>query len=215
MNSPALTPEDRVLILGGSGFVGKRLITELAQKNIKLRLLVRDLAKAAPLMVKGADIEVVQGDRSAPLVLKRPSAIFTPPIILCTPWVARPCSRTKCTRKRTALPRRTSLRLRTQRGSNGSFTSAVWVKRMIIFQNTSGAAVRVPVLSPILSAYWVDPMTPIPSGIAHPLIEGLRNEVVCKDDKIDKYIPIAKTTFAEAVRIAHTEEKTGPGIKGF
>ena len=29
-----------------------------------------------------------------------------------------------------------------------------------------------------------------------------------------KYIPIAKTTFAEAVRIAHTEEKT-PGIKGF
>jgi len=75
--------------------------------------------------------------------------------------------------------------------------------------------VRVPVLSPILSAYWVDLMTPIPSGIAHPLIEGLQNEVVCKDDKIDKYIPIAKTTFAEAVRIAHTEEKTGPGIKGF
>jgi len=58
-------------------------------------------------------------------------------------------------------------------------------------------------------------MMPIPSGIADPLIEGLRNEVVCRDDKIDKYIPIPKTTFAEAVRIAHSEEKTGPGIKGF
>jgi len=121
MNTAALTPSDRVLILGGSGFVGKRLITELAHKNIKLRLLVRDLGKAAPLMVKGADIEVVQGDCSVPLVLKRPSAVFTPPTISCTPWAARPCSRTKCTRKRTALPRRTSLRLRTQRDSNGSF----------------------------------------------------------------------------------------------
>jgi len=31
--------------------------------------------------------------------------------------------------------------------------------------------IRVPVLTPMLSAYWVDLMTPIPSGIAHPLIE--------------------------------------------
>jgi len=41
--------------------------------------------------------------------------------------------------------------------------------------------IRVPVLTPMLSAYWVDLVTPVPSGIAHPLIEGLRNEVVCKD----------------------------------
>lgn len=34
--------------------------------------------------------------------------------------------------------------------------------------------VRVPVLTPMLSAYWVDLVTPISSGIAHPLIEGLR-----------------------------------------
>jgi hypothetical protein len=33
--------------------------------------------------------------------------------------------------------------------------------------------------------------------------------------QIEKYIPIAKTTFTEAIRIAHAEEKTGPGIKGF
>jgi hypothetical protein len=33
--------------------------------------------------------------------------------------------------------------------------------------------------------------------------------------KIDKYVSIAKTTFTEAVRIAHAEEKTGPGITGY
>ena len=62
MPPSALTSSDRVLIIGATGFVGRRLILELVKKNIKLRLLVRDLAKAAPLIIKGADIEVVQND---------------------------------------------------------------------------------------------------------------------------------------------------------
>ncbi len=39
----------------------------------------------------------------------------------------------------------------------------------------------VPVLTPRLSSYWVDLVTPIPSAIARPLIEGLRNESVVHD----------------------------------
>jgi uncharacterized protein YbjT (DUF2867 family) len=33
--------------------------------------------------------------------------------------------------------------------------------------------IGVPVLTTQLSAYWVDLVTPVPSGIAHPLIEGM------------------------------------------
>ncbi len=73
----------------------------------------------------------------------------------------------------------------------------------------------VPILTPLLSAYWVDLVTPVPSGIAHPLIEGLKNEVVCKESRIDEFIAIEKTPFKEAVRIAVSEEKEGPGITGF
>ena len=62
MTSFALTSSSRVLIIGATGFVGSWLIRELLKKNVKLRLLVRDLVKAAPLIIKGADIEVVQGD---------------------------------------------------------------------------------------------------------------------------------------------------------
>jgi uncharacterized protein YbjT (DUF2867 family) len=75
--------------------------------------------------------------------------------------------------------------------------------------------VRVPVLTPMLSAYWVDLVTPVPSGIAHPLIEGLRNEVVCKDNRIDQFVPVTKTPFKDAVLTAFSEEKDGPGVKGF
>jgi uncharacterized protein YbjT (DUF2867 family) len=74
---------------------------------------------------------------------------------------------------------------------------------------------RVPLLTPLLSAYWVDIVTPVPSGIAHPLIEGLKNEVICRDNSIDQFVPIEKTLFKEAVKIASSEEKDGPGITGF
>jgi uncharacterized protein YbjT (DUF2867 family) len=75
--------------------------------------------------------------------------------------------------------------------------------------------IRVPLLTPTLSAYWVDLVSPVPSGIAHPLIEGLKNEVICRDSRIDAFVPIDKTPFKEAVRIAFSEETSGPGITGF
>jgi uncharacterized protein YbjT (DUF2867 family) len=71
---------------------------------------------------------------------------------------------------------------------------------------------RVPLLTPLLSAYWVDLVTPIPSGVAHPLIEGLKNEVICRNREIDAYIPLEPTPFKEAVRIAMSEETEGPGV---
>ncbi len=63
--------------------------------------------------------------------------------------------------------------------------------------------IPVPVLTPRLSSYWVHLMTPIPSDIAAPLIEGLRNEVIVRDDKARKIFPnIQPTTFAIAVKQA-------------
>ena len=41
--------------------------------------------------------------------------------------------------------------------------------------------IMVPVLTPRLSSYWVDLVTPLPAALARPLIEGLRTEVVVRD----------------------------------
>jgi uncharacterized protein YbjT (DUF2867 family) len=43
--------------------------------------------------------------------------------------------------------------------------------------------IAVPVLTPRLSSYWVHLVTPIPAAIARPLIEGLRNEVIVRDQQ--------------------------------
>ena len=48
----------------------------------------------------------------------------------------------------------------------------------------------VPVLTPRLSSYWINLVTPIPAAIARPLVEGLRNENIVRD-------PIARELFPE------------------
>ncbi len=49
--------------------------------------------------------------------------------------------------------------------------------------------IAVPVLTPRLSSYWVHWMTPVPAEIARPLIDGLRNEVVVRDDTASQIFP--------------------------
>jgi len=49
--------------------------------------------------------------------------------------------------------------------------------------------VPVPVLTPHLSSYWVNLVTPIPAVIARPLIEGLRNENVVHDLSAQRLFP--------------------------
>ena len=318
----SLTPSDRVLIVGATGFVGKRLIPELVNKNVRLRLLVRDLARASPLLVKGADIEVAQGDlvanaglaealrgiqtayylvhsmggktlfkneeyaekdrlaaqnfmtaadasglrriiylgglgetgdnlsehlrsraeiatvlssgkpaatvlRSA-IIIGAGGASFEMlrylverlPVMITPKWVE---TRIQPIAIRDVLAYLVGCLLAPETvgqafdiGGDEIFT---YVEMMQTYAEARGLAkrfiVRVPVLTPMLSSYWVDLVTPVPSGIAHPLIEGMRNEVVCKDDRIDRYVPIRKTSFRDAVRTAFAEETDGPGVTGF
>lgn len=47
----------------------------------------------------------------------------------------------------------------------------------------------VPVLTPKLASYWVGLVTPVPGGLARPLVESLTHEVVAKEDDIKTYVP--------------------------
>lgn len=63
--------------------------------------------------------------------------------------------------------------------------------------------IPVPVLTPRLSSYWAHWMTPIPSDIARPLIEGLRNEIVVRDDTAQQiFSAIQPVDYESAVHLA-------------
>lgn len=59
--------------------------------------------------------------------------------------------------------------------------------------------IPVPVLTPRLSAYWLNIVTTVPMSIAHPLVEGLRNDSICTDHRIRDWINIDLISFKDAV----------------
>jgi uncharacterized protein YbjT (DUF2867 family) len=322
METKNQTKPGRVLIVGATGFVGRRLIPELVKKNVPLRLLARKPAGLSEPTGQNADIELCQGDVVANTGLVEALRGVETAYYLVHSMGGKTMTRNEeyADKDRTAArnfmtaadaqglqriiylgglgearddlsehlrsraeiagilssgkPAATILRAAIIIGAEGSSYEMLrylverlpvmvcpkWVdtriqpiaikdvlaylvgcllnpatagksfdiggpeiftylEMMQKYAEVRGLAkriiIRVPVLTPLLSAYWVDLVTPIPSGIAHPLIEGLKNEVVCKNNEIDNYVPITKTSFADAVMTAHSEEKKGPGIKGY
>jgi uncharacterized protein YbjT (DUF2867 family) len=63
----------------------------------------------------------------------------------------------------------------------------------------------VPLFTPSLSSHWVGLVTPVPAGIARPLVESLRNTVVCGEHDIAAFVPDPPEGllgFDDAVRLA-------------
>jgi uncharacterized protein YbjT (DUF2867 family) len=71
--------------------------------------------------------------------------------------------------------------------------------------------IAVPFLSPVLSSYWINLVTPVPAGIVMPLVEGLKNEVICKDNRILELVPIRLLSMKEAICNALAEWEQGSG----
>jgi uncharacterized protein YbjT (DUF2867 family) len=65
----------------------------------------------------------------------------------------------------------------------------------------------VPLLTPRLSSHWIQLVTPLSHRIARPLAEGLKNEVVCRDDRITRLIPQARLDVREAIHAALSQVK--------
>ncbi len=62
--------------------------------------------------------------------------------------------------------------------------------------------IPVPLLTPRLSSLWIHLVTPLSHRIARPLAEGLRNRVVCRDDRASRLMPQKLFTAREAIDLA-------------
>lgn len=67
----------------------------------------------------------------------------------------------------------------------------------------------VPVLSPRLSSYWVNLVTPVPAAIARPLIEGLASEVIVRDAEPARAYGVEPIAYREAVELALDRTRQG------
>ncbi|MFX1421067.1 MAG: NAD(P)H-binding protein [Promethearchaeota archaeon] len=60
----------------------------------------------------------------------------------------------------------------------------------------------IPFFTPSLSSYWIRLITGIPSSLARPLIDGMKNEVICQDFRIRELIPQELLNHKQAIRLA-------------
>jgi hypothetical protein len=64
--------------------------------------------------------------------------------------------------------------------------------------------IEVPVLTPRLSSYWLELVTPVNAATARPLIDGLRIPTVVTDTRLQELVPLELMPFEEAARTALT-----------
>ena len=65
--------------------------------------------------------------------------------------------------------------------------------------------VEVPVLTPALSALWLELVTPVNASVARPLVEGLRSPTVAREERLRQLLPFELTQFDVAARRALAE----------
>lgn len=70
--------------------------------------------------------------------------------------------------------------------------------------------VRLPIVTPRLSSYWLDLVTAVPANVARPLIDGLKHDLVGDDRALRALIPIPLHTYREAVSAALRAERSEP-----
>jgi uncharacterized protein YbjT (DUF2867 family) len=199
----------RVIYLGGLGETGDHLSKHLASRQEVGEILASGKAQTTELRAPN-----IMGAGGAPFEMLR-YLVERLPVMVCPRWIETRCQPIDirdmvhyligCLRE----PATSGLSL-----DVGGPDIVTYRKMMEIYAQVRGLKrliVTVPVLTPKLSTYWVNMVTPVPSGVVNPLVEGLRNEVICRENRIRELIPIKLTSLEESICIALQEVEKGPG----
>jgi len=76
------------------------------------------------------------------------------------------------------------------------------IERIAVLRSRWPWIVEVPVLTPRLSSLWLHLVTPVGASVARPLIEGLKNPTIAREERLRTLIPFEPTLFDDAARLA-------------
>jgi uncharacterized protein YbjT (DUF2867 family) len=78
------------------------------------------------------------------------------------------------------------------------------IERIAKLRGRRPRLLEVPVLTPQLSSLWLHLVTPVNASVARPLIEGLKNPTVAREERLRRLLPFELTPFDEAAKQAFT-----------
>ena len=200
---------ERIIYLGGLGELGDNLSKHLASRQEVGEILQSGKAKTTVLRAPN-----IMGAGGAPFEMLR-YLVERLPIMACPRWIETRCQPidirdvvaylSGCLRE----PRTEGLSLDV--GGPDIVTYRIMMETYARVRGLKRLIITVPVLTPKLSTFWVNLVTPVPSGIVNPLVEGLRNEVICRESRIRDLIPIPLTRLEVSICNALQEIAEGPG----
>ena len=76
------------------------------------------------------------------------------------------------------------------------------IERIAALLGRNPRIIEVPVLTPALSALWLELVTPVNASVARPLVEGLRNPTIAREERLRQLLPFELTPFDVAARQA-------------
>ena len=190
----------RIIYLGG---LGRR--EEQVSKHLSSRHEVGEILRAGSVPTTELRAAMIIGSGSASFEMLR-SLVMRLPVMVCPRWVS---NRTQPIAIRSVLAYLVGC-LETPATAGQVFdiggpdvlTYKEMMERFAAILGRRRWIFVVPVLTPRLSAYWANLVTPVPASIAFPLIEGLRSETICEDDRIKSLVPVEPIGFDEGVRLA-------------
>ena len=190
----------RVIYLGGLGETGDDL-----SEHLKSRLEVAEILKKGTFTTTFLRAAVIIGAGGASFEMVR-ALVNRLPIMITPRWVTTRCQPIAVDDVISYL----AGCLADERTAGRSFDIGgpevlTYKEMMERFAGIEGKKLYifpVPVLTPKLSSYWVGFITPVPPSVSMPLIEGLRNEVICRDNTIRDIIPLQLKPYDDAVRSA-------------
>ena len=204
----------RIVYLGGLGDERASL-----SEHLRSRHEVGEILRASGVPVTEFRAAMIVGSGSASFEMMRYLSDRLP-VMIAPKWVSTRSQpifvRDVITYLVQALDRPATAGKMYEIGGADVLTYKQMMKRYAALRGLSRHMLVVPFFTPRLSSYWVHLVTPIPSYIARPLIDGLHNEVIVRDTSARRDFSVVPIGYDEAVTCAlNRYASTGPRTTWF
>ena len=197
----------RIIYLGGLGSKGQKL-----SKHLQSRQETGEALRGCGVPVTEFRSGVIIGSGSASFEIIR-DLVKKLPLMICPRWVqskSEPIAIRQVLAYLTgALSEPRTVGEILEIGGGEVLTYAEMMRQCAEVMGKRLWIIPVPILTPRLSAYWLNLVTSVPFSLARPLVEGLANDLLCADFRIREWIPVPEMSYREAVRRALSKEQEG------
>ena len=208
----------RIIYLGGLGETGAHLSEHLSSRREVERMLG---STGVPVTVFRAAMIIGSGSASFEILRYLVERL---PVMITPKWVSTPCQPIAVRNVVNYLVQS----LEVPETTGGIFDiGGPEVMRYLDIMRVMAEELKlprrliipVPFFTPRLSSYWIQLVTPLSHKIGGPLAEGLKNPVVCRENRILELIPQTLLTVREAIKaalskVAHLDIETSWSMAG-